>query len=67
LGSRALITRPIELSAKNTTYKVDSFEGKLMLTGIVLLLAGILVAVYPPLLSIIIASDTNRTGIPSGR
>ena len=56
LGDRALITRPIEISVRNTTYKVGSFEEKLMVTGIVLLLAGILIAFYPPLLSIIVTS-----------
>ena len=63
LGSRALITRPIELSAKNTTYKVDSFEEKLMLTGIVLLLAGISIALYPPLRFIIVASILIALGL----
>ena len=63
LGSRALITRPIELSAKNTTSKVDSFEEKLMLTGIVLLLAGISIALYPPLRFIIVASILIALGL----
>ena len=56
LGGCALITRPIEISARNTTYKVGSFEEKLMVIGIVLLLAGILIDFYPPLLSIIVTS-----------
>ena len=34
-----------------------------MLTGIVLLLAGILIALYPPLLSIIIASILIALGL----
>jgi hypothetical protein len=63
LVSREVITRPIEISAKSTTYKVDSFEEKLMLTGIVLLLAGISIALYPPLLSIIIASILIALGL----
>ncbi|OUU57170.1 MAG: hypothetical protein CBC21_06905 [Proteobacteria bacterium TMED61] len=35
---------------------MGSFEEKLMVIGIVLLLAGILIAFYPPLLSIIVTS-----------
>ena len=34
-----------------------------MLTGIVLLLAGILIALYPPLLSIIVASVLIALGL----
>jgi hypothetical protein len=63
LGSRAVITRPIEISEKNTVYKVGCFEEKSMLTGIVLLLAGISIALYPPLLSIIIASILIALGL----
>ena len=43
------------MDAKNTTLKVDTKEERSMLTGIVLLLAGILIALYPPHLAIIVA------------
>ena len=63
LGSRAVITRPIEISEKNTVYKVGCFEEKSMLTGIVLLLAGISITLYPPLLSIIVANVLIARGL----
>ena len=58
-----LIAQPIEMDAKNTTLRVGTYEGRSMLTGIVLLLAGILIALYPPLLSIIVASVLIALGL----
>ena len=58
-----LIAQTIEMDAKNTTLKVGTHEGQSMLTGIVLLLAGILIALYPPLLSIIVASVLIALGL----
>jgi uncharacterized membrane protein HdeD (DUF308 family) len=51
------------MDAKNTTLRVGTDEGRSMLTGIVLLLAGILIALYPPLLSIIVASVLIALGL----
>ena len=53
----------IEIDAKNTTLREGINEGKSMLTGIVLLLAGILIALYPPLLAIIVASVLIALGL----
>jgi len=58
-----LIAQPIEMDAKNTTLRVGTDEERSMLTGIVLLLAGILIALYPPLLSIIVASVLIALGL----
>lgn len=51
------------MDAKNATLIVDDKEERSMLTGIVLLLAGILIALYPPLLAIIMASMLIALGL----
>ena len=51
------------MDAKNTALKVEINEERSMLTGIVLLLAGILIALYPPLLAIIMASMLIALGL----
>ena len=51
------------MDAKNTTSKVDINERQSVLIGIVLLLAGILIALYPPLLAIIVASVLIALGL----
>ena len=57
------IAKAIEMDAKNTTLKVVINDTRSMLTGIVLLLAGILIALYPPLLAIIVASVLIALGL----
>ena len=51
------------MDAKNATLIVDDKEERSMLTGIVLLPAGILIALYPPLLAIIMASMLIALGL----
>ena len=51
------------MDAMNTTLRIGIDEEKSMLTGIVLRLAGILIARYPPLLSIVVANVLIALGL----